>query len=255
MNEPIRSEPIFKIPALIMLFLGILILIHLWFTLYVEETVDVVLTYGFIPLRVSAFFIDAGWQGALERVLSTPIMSSVKKEVAIYLQSQPTPSLTTLITYAFLHGSWMHLIMNGVWILAFGTPVVRRLGNARTLVLMVLTAVVGALFQTLFKPWDVMPMIGASAIASGLTAAAVRFAFTFEHRSSPHTAPVQTLWEVCKNRQALVFIVFWFITNFVFGAFSQTLGFTDGPVAWEAHIGGFLAGFILIGWLKAPSQS
>ncbi len=54
--------------------------------------------------------------------------------------------------------------------------------------------------------------------------------------------PAATLRELLTDRRALVFIAIWMVTNFVFGAGAQTLGATGGPVAWIAHVGGFVTG-------------
>ena len=84
--------------------------------------------------------------------------------------------------------------------------------------------------------------------------AAVRFVFrpsheaaALFHRSQLDAAfrlPALSLVETFTTKAALVFIVFWFVTNVIFGLFPSLSGVTDGPIAWPAHIGGFLTGLL-----------
>ena len=60
---------------------------------------------------------------------------------------------------------------------------------------------------------------------------------------------------VFSDPRALTFLVFWFVVNFIFGAMSQTLGFSQGPVAWEAHAGGFVAGLLLFALFDPARRS
>ncbi len=60
--------------------------------------------------------------------------------------------------------------------------------------------------------------------------------------------PARSLGEMLKDRRAVTFLVAWFVTNLLFGLSSLPLGLASGPIAWEAHIGGFLAGLLLFRW-------
>ena len=97
-------------------------------------------------------------------------------------------------------------------------------------------------------------VIGASAAVSGLTGACLRFVFQPHGplgtgQAAPddeaYRQPALSLPGVFTDSRALTFLLFWFAVNFVFGAMSQTMGFSQGPVAWEAHAGGFVAGLLL----------
>jgi membrane associated rhomboid family serine protease len=108
---------------------------------------------------------------------------------------------------------------------------------------------------------DLEPVIGASAVVSGTMAAVTRFAFQpgaplgetlglgVRHgEASTYRLPAPPLREILRDRRAVSFLVIWFLVNFIFGVFSAQLGGGDAPVAWEAHVGGFLAGFFLFPW-------
>src|SRR5262249_23184218 len=153
----------------------------------------------------------------------------------------------TFVTYAFIHGSWMHLAVNSIWFLPFGTAVARRFGTLRFLGFFAVTAAAGALAHLLAHPGQNSAVVGASAAISGTMAGAMRFAF---QRGGPlgrwrsadpaaYDVPALPLVGVLRDPRVLIFLVVWFGINFVFGATSLQFGDGGQPVAWEAHIGGF----------------
>lgn len=170
-------------------------------------------------------------------------------------------TVLTLLTYAFLHGNWTHLAVNGLTLAAFGSPVARRLGDMPFLVFLACGAIAGALAHYFRYPLDMAPMVGASAGISAAMAAVVRFAFapgavlgaTRPDRGGLES-PSEPLANLFGNRSALMFVLVWFGTNAVLGAFPQSLG-SAAPVAWEAHIGGFVFGLLTFGafekWARA----
>lgn len=158
----------------------------------------------------------------------------------------------TFVTYAFLHGGWTHVGINLLWLLAFGSPVARRFGVARFLLFFAVTAAAGAGLHLITHEGEIVPMIGASAAVSGCMAAAIRFMFASEgyvpwgadmYGQSVHY-PAAPLTVVMRDRRVLVFVGVWFLINLGVGLAGPS-GLVDGSVAWEAHIGGFLAGLLL----------
>jgi membrane associated rhomboid family serine protease len=165
----------------------------------------------------------------------------------------------TLLTYALLHGGFAHLGMNALWLVAFGAPVARRFGPWRFLALLAVASAAGAIAQTVAVPFGVVPIIGASAAVSGAVGAAIRFVFQPGENLGPirapdaepgaplprSPAPPLPLVATFGNRQVVTFLVVWFVVNFLFGILAEPLHVTDQAIAWEAHIGGFLAGLLL----------
>jgi membrane associated rhomboid family serine protease len=157
----------------------------------------------------------------------------------------------TFVTYAFLHGDWVHLGVNAIWLLAFGSAVAWRFGTLRFLAFSAVTAAAGAALHLAFHWGEMMPVIGASGALSGYMAAAIRFMF---QPGAPlglfrvggraaFRVPAHPLLEVLRDRRVVLFLVIWFAMNLVTGLFSFT---GDGEtIAWQAHIGGFLAGLVL----------
>lgn len=158
----------------------------------------------------------------------------------------------TFVTYAFLHGDITHIGVNLLWLLAFGSPVARRFGTPRFLMFFAVTAAAGAGLHLITHPGELVPMIGASAAISGCMAAAIRFVFAFQGFGglgpagfeATVRAPAAPLSTVLRDRRVLGFVAVWFVINLAFGL-GAPAGMADGTIAWQAHIGGFLAGLLL----------
>ena len=159
----------------------------------------------------------------------------------------------TYISYAFLHGSWTHLFVNIVWMLAFGAAVAWRFGNTRFLLYSAVCAIAGALFHLITHIGEIIPTIGASAVISGHMAGAIRFISLtggplggFRGASpTKYKVPSMSLKEAFSNPQILIFLAVWFGVNLVLGIAGSALTAGGGGIAWQAHIGGFLAGLLL----------
>ncbi|MGJ3262481.1 MAG: rhomboid family intramembrane serine protease [Salinarimonas sp.] len=248
-SKPPR-EPAFNLPTVVLTSIGLLFAIHgLLGLVGLESRFGLMIDFGFVPALWTAW-LDADTAGEIARRALAGDALDARRDLgfARFVLQEGSGAFWTPLTYAFLHGSWLHVGLNAVWLAAFGTPIARRLGPERFLWLAALTAIAGALMHWATHAYDVTPMIGASAIVSGMMAAAARFAFTprgFGYRP-PHLAPRLGLREMLRNRTAMLFIGVWFAINLVFGVAAVPLGLAaDGGIAWEAHVGGFLAGLFL----------
>ena len=162
----------------------------------------------------------------------------------------------TFVTYAFLHGSWTHVGLNAVWLLAFGTPVARRFGAVRFFAFFAFTAAAGAAAHLIIYLGEPVPVVGASAAISGFMAAAMRFAFRrrgplIARDAEAYQVPALQLTAVLRNGRVLAFLVVWFGLNLLFGLGSLGVDGSDQTIAWQAHIGGFLAGLFGICGLRS----
>lgn len=150
------------------------------------------------------------------------------------------------LTHALLHGDWTHLGLNSVWLLAFGSPVARRVGTARFLAFVVGGALAGAAAFFLVNPTLMEPVIGASGVVSALMGGACRFAFANLSPRSFGTGwvPRLSIGQSLADRTILFFIAVFFATNILTA--TSIGGYMSGgaQIAWEAHIGGFLFGFL-----------
>ncbi len=248
--------PVFNMPAVVTASVGILVLIHA-----VRQVLPDVWD---ITLLLDLALIPARWTLALDPGRAADVLRAaagtegvgveLRKAFAAYLVADADGMPWTFATYALLHGSWAHVLLNSVWLAAFGTPVARRCGAWRYGAVALAATVAGGLLHVLIDPLSTVPLIGASAGVSGLMAAAVRFAFQPPEPAGPAAVPwqrpvptrLQTIPELLRNRSAVVFLVIWFVTNLLFGLAALPLGLSDAPVAWDAHLGGFVVGFLLL---------
>nr|WP_316654237.1 rhomboid family intramembrane serine protease [uncultured Gellertiella sp.] len=154
----------------------------------------------------------------------------------------------TPVTYSFLHGNPQHLIFNCVWLVCFGTPVVRRIGTVRSVAFWILSAIASVgVFAGLH--WaDGILVIGASGVISAFTGAACRFAFPPRglhfSRRPVYAYPLLSLSQVFSSRAAITFLASWLLGNVLVAAGLPIAGSPGAVVAWEAHIGGLLFGLL-----------
>lgn len=151
----------------------------------------------------------------------------------------------TLLTSQFLHGDLLHILFN-LWTLwLFGRAVEDRLGSLRFLAFYLLSGIAAGLAHALLHPSSPVPTIGASGAISGVLGCYVRL-FPFSRLML--FVPVLFL-PVFFELPALLFALFWLITQIVPGLFALGSGLSGG-IAWWAHIGGFAAGWLLAPWLR-----
>lgn len=153
------------------------------------------------------------------------------------------PAFSTMLTSMFLHGSWMHLIGNMLYLWIFGNNIEDVMGHAKFVVFYVLCGVLAALSHAWTDPSSTIPMVGASGAISGVLGA---YLLLFPHARVLLLAPVVGMTTV----PAGVVLGFWFAMQLLSG--STSLGSQGGGVAFFAHIGGFIAGMGLIGFFKRP---
>ncbi len=252
---PTQREPILNLPAVIVWLAVILAAIQgLRSLLPAYEDYMLLSWLAFVPARATLWLSPE----RLEEMVSAVAGSATGQDVASRLQlvrlllADGGPRLWTLLTYGLLHGSWLHLVTNLVWLAAFGSPVARRLGAGRFLSLMGLSTIGGALLHWFARELDVLPLVGASAAVSGATAAAIRFVFapglrfgSLADDAVVQAIPAEPIGQLWQNSRAMLFILVWFATNILFGAGLVPILGEETSIAWEAHIGGFLAGLLL----------
>lgn len=237
------NEKMFNLPDVIVALLGAMAAIQLFVAVGPKQVVEPLFdSLAFIPLRLS-LIIDPG-----------RVLDAVGQEAADTIAALPGGGLVaglTPLTYALLHGGWTHFGINALTLSAFGAPVARRFGSWLFLLFFASCAVAGALTHFLIHPLDAAPVVGASAAISGTMAAIVRFTFTPGARLGEkiidgREGRAASLSQLGENRQAVFFLVVWFGANFFFGAFPEAAGSSE-PIAWEAHLGGFLFGLLSFG--------
>lgn len=251
-----RREPIVNIPSAVALTIAGLVLIHLCRLAIPDRwDADVLSRLAFVPGRLTYAFAPDRVVEPLLRLAAGSARDLQQAQVNRFFLGDGATRPWTVLTYGLLHAEWVHLGLNALWLLAFGTPVARRLGSLRFVLFLAVTTFAGAVAHFVTHAADLQPVIGASAAVSGCMGAALRFAFqpsqTFAaglglRAGPPPYQPLLSISGVARDRRAATFFVVWFLTNLVFGLGSIGLGGAMQSVAWEAHIGGFLAGLVLL---------
>jgi len=141
-------------------------------------------------------------------------------------------------SYTFLHGSWPHVLLNSVWLLAFGPVVARRFGTPLFLVFFLVCSIAAAATHLAIYWGSTEPVVGASGAISGLMAASFRM-LPFDSRHPP-LAPLL-------SPRILAWTAIWAVVNVIAGVTGLGAGGGPAAVAWVAHLGGYGAGLLLAG--------
>lgn len=170
----------------------------------------------------------------------------------------------TLITYTFMHGSWTHVIMNAIWLLAFGSAIARRIGGMRFVLFYFFCGIVGGLLHVVLNGGSMVPVVGASGAISGLMGGAARFVFLaggplggLAGQAGLSSAPraQASIFKALTDRRVLIFVGVWVGLNFLFGMTGITPSGETANVAWIAHLGGFFAGLLFFGFFDPYRSS
>lgn len=233
------KQPIFNVPTGIVVLLGVLVAIHV--------------IRNLLPLATDNWIIGA-----------TAFIPSRYSDVeANALPGQPYASYTSWITHMLIHGSVLHLMFNSAWLLAFGGAVANRVGSLRCIVFAALCGIAGAALFLWVNWGQFAPMVGASGAVMGLMGASMRFLYPALDRGrgslrnihqNLRTVPLMTLPQALTDVRVLMTTAMLIVLNFA-GAFGMGPGTSEGTIAWEAHAGGYLAGFLLFGLFDTASHN
>ena len=251
--DPVKRQPIFNVPpallSVILLLVGIQVLRD---ALPSTTDADLLARLAFVPGRFSVLWDRGAVLGQFSALYTDDPVGLRTFQVARFFLGDGSIQFWTPLTYGLLHGGWTHVGLNAVWLLAFGAPVARRFGPARFLLFLALGAVAGAAAHLLVYPFDLQPLVGASASVSGCMGAALRFMFQPRRPVDGTVAdagglgdtirPTVPILALLADRRALSFLAVWFVTNLASGLGGMAMGVSDAPIAWQAHIGGFLFG-------------
>jgi membrane associated rhomboid family serine protease len=160
-------------------------------------------------------------------------------------------SLTSLFTSMFLHAGWLHLAGNMLYLWVFGRNVEDLIGSARFLMFYLLCGLSAAVVHVIFNAFSPTPTIGASgAIAGVMGAYLVKFP-----RARIITLVIFIVFFTTLEVPAAFLLLFWFAIQFFSGFGSiGSADYTGGGTAWFAHIGGFVAGMLLIRLFPAKKR-
>jgi membrane associated rhomboid family serine protease len=216
-----RREPALRAPASVLVLIALLIGAH--------------------AARVYSPFSDE----ILNRYALVPGYYSSAWLAAHHMASPPWYALALpFVTHMFLHVNWPHVIINSLWLLAFGSVVARRFGAPLFFAFFLICGIAGAVAHVASNWGSADAAVGASGAIAGIMAAGMRMLplqMPMGRGESPHTLLPVTAPPV------LFFTTVWIVVNVVVGLTGVSTGPVSGPVAWQAHIWGYLTGLILAG--------
>jgi len=222
---PLRDlNPIRTTPFVNYLIIALNVLMFMWELSYGPETEQFLYNVAFIPAR---FWIPG------------------------YL----VPNLITIFISMFLHGGFLHIAGNMLYLWIFGDNVEDRLGHARYLFFYLTCGLLATLAHAMMNPESRVPSIGASGAIAGVLGA---YIILFPKQRVTTLIPI-FIFITVREIPAIFLLGFWILMQIFFGAASMNAGDLQsaGGVAYFAHIGGFVAGMLLVvllGGLRRPTR-
>jgi membrane associated rhomboid family serine protease len=234
LQEPER-QPALRVPPVVVGLILALIAAHVArMTVSTLLSGEIIANYAFIPARYSHAFLVA---------------HNVAPQT-FWEQAIP------FVSYIFLHGSYTHVFVNCIWLLPFGSIVARRLGSVTFILFFLVCGAAGAAAHLVTNWGANEPTIGASGAIAGIMAMAFRIVALVEAQDLPSYAATvsgdlrrHTPLAPILSSRILVWSVIWLAINLVVGVTGLGAGPGSGPqlIAWQAHMGGYLAGLLLAG--------
>lgn len=160
------------------------------------------------------------------------------------------PVLATLVTSMFLHGGFLHIAFNMLFLWVFGDNIEDVMGHGRFLVFYLLCGVIAALSQVLTNTDSLVPIVGASGAISGVMAAYL----ALFPRGAIRVATIFIVIPLVFRAPAFLVVGLWAVIQFLSGFMSLGTARVESGTAFFSHIGGFLAGLVLV-WFFADRQA
>jgi membrane associated rhomboid family serine protease len=203
-------------------------------------------TVALILLNVAIYVIFiSGWvyapneeEAANFAVIPAKLMTAGMGGDTMLATGAYMPERFTLVTYMFIHGSWIHLLGNMLFLWVFGDNIEDAMGHLRFIMFYLMCGIFAALFHTWLNPESEIPLVGASGAVAGVIAA-----YLILH-------PKVKVWVLALWRIPIRITAAWAIGIWIAYQFAMVLFQGEENVAWWAHIGGLLAGATLILFMR-----
>ena len=203
-------------------------------------------TVALIVLNVAIYVIFiSGWvfspneeEAASFAVIPAKLMTAGMGGETMLATGAYMPERFTLVTYMFIHGNWIHLLGNMLFLWVFGDNIEDAMGHLRFIMFYLMCGIFAALFHTWMNPESEIPLVGASGAVAGVIAA-----YLILH-------PKVKVWVLALWRIPIRITAAWAIGIWIAYQFVSLLFEGEENVAWWAHIGGLLAGATLILFMR-----
>ena len=204
-------------------------------------------TVGLIALNVAIFAIfQTGWFIPLAdeditafAVVPAKLLADAGGETAFFATGAVmVPERLTLVTYMFLHGGWIHLIGNMLFLWVFGDNIEDAMGHVRFVMFYLMCGIFAAFVHVLMMSHSDLPLIGASGAVAGVIAA-----YLILH-------PKVKVWVLALWRIPIRITAAWALGIWILAQFANLLFEGEEAVAWWAHVGGLVAGAVLILFMR-----
>ena len=202
-------------------------------------------TVGLIVLNITLYAVlGTGWFFPLEEnvaafaVIPAKLMEVGADEGTMLATGIFIPERFTLVTYMFLHGNWIHLLGNMLFLWVFGDNIEDAMGHMRFIMFFLMCGIFAAVLHAWMNPNSELPLIGASGAVAGVIAA-----YLILH-------PKVKVWVLALWRIPIRITAAWALGIWIAAQFGNLLFEGEENVAWWAHIGGLLAGATLILFMR-----
>jgi membrane associated rhomboid family serine protease len=162
----------------------------------------------------------------------------------------PWPIYLTLLSAMFMHGGFMHIAGNMLYLWIFGDNVEDRMGHAKFLIFYLLCGLIASLTHIFFGPSSRIPSLGASGAIAGVLGG---YLILYPHQRVRVLVPLGMFSQITEL-PAIVVIGFWAVLQFFSGIGSIADTAQTGGVAYMAHVGGFVAGLALVYLFRGPAR-
>ena len=209
-----------------------------------------------LPIRLDNYlfdylaFVPARYRGLFDGPAVSVAGSAIEAPDSVFAVILP------FVGHTFIHADWRHLGLNLLWLMPFGAAVSRRLGSGRSDIIRFfmfyfLCGMAGAITHMIFYSAEIRPLVGASGAISGLMGGAARFMFLSGGFYGNRYLRLSPLFD----SRIMIFAIVFLLINIVFGTIGSSAVQGSGLIAWQAHIGGFLAGLLLFGFFDRVSNA
>ncbi len=205
-----------------------------------------VVTYCLIVINVIVFLIEILHGRGMGKVIMAYGLIPYSMTYDLKVMDVGAGTFFPLLTSMFLHGGWLHLIGNMLFLYIFGDNVEDRFGHIKYFFFYIIAGVAAALTQVFIFPQSEVPMVGASGAIAGVLGS---YVFMFPKARITTLIPIIFFFQIVEL-PAFLFLGIWFLMQIFSGVYSLGIGADAGGVAWWAHIGGFMVGVLLFSFLR-----